>query len=349
MGPSQAHGVLGIPAGTGPRPVVVVVHGNHPTCVEPEAKNDGVAARPVKTTWPLVCAEPGKPKELGVGPDYLRHDAGVSYLVQALARKGFVAVAMDVKGAEAWWAGEAHPVKAYNDLFDAHLKLLSDLDKGRNRGLAISGAQGRIDTSRIGVVGHSRGGGYALEHTAERPGLFAAVAIEPAANGDGSRHKVPVLNIRGACDEDAGPDAGLEETKALAASRTTPVAADVVLAGTGHAMLNTNLAPAKSDGSVGACRASQATRPDVARDQVAQLTADFMQQALLKATAYRLPALKGPAPTGRNLHSSGPRLTFTPAAPQTYSDPHAIRQVSTPQRLLPPLPTNLTISKGEPG
>ncbi|MEE1752703.1 hypothetical protein [Streptomyces sp. SP18CS02] len=96
-GPSQAHGVLGIPAGTGPHPVVVVVHGNHTTCVIPGAKADGVVARPVKAAWPLVCADPKSKKleEPGVGPDYPRHGAGVSYLLQALARKGFVAVAIE--------------------------------------------------------------------------------------------------------------------------------------------------------------------------------------------------------------------------------------------------------------
>ncbi|MEE1754483.1 dienelactone hydrolase family protein [Streptomyces sp. SP18CS02] len=343
LGPSQAHGVLGIPQGKGARPVVVVMHGSHPTCVEPGAEDNGVAARPVKTTWPLVCADAKKPVQ-GVGPDYLRHDAGLSHLVQALARKGFVAVSIDVTGAEAWWGGEAtDPARAYTQLVDAHLKLLADLGRGNNRGLAIDGAKGRIDTSRVGLVGHSRGGGYVLEHSARRPGLFAAVSIQPGSD-TAARHTVPVLNIRGACDEDTGPEAGLAGVKALAKSRSTMVAADVLLAGTGHAMLNTNLDPAKDNGG---CSASKVTEPATARDQVAQLTADFMDQALRKTTAYRLPALKGPTPTGGNLRTSGPRLTFSPAARHTYTDPLTIREVTTRQRLLPPIPANLTVRKGE--
>ncbi|MEU0659456.1 dienelactone hydrolase family protein [Streptomyces lavendulocolor] len=348
VGPSQAHGVLGIPRGKGPRPVVVVLHGSHPTCVEPGAREDGVVARPVRTTWPLVCADPkAKKKVPGVGPDYLRNNAGLSYIVQGLARKGFVAVAIDVTGAEAWWGGEPSPDKGYAQLIDAHLKLLSDLNRGNDRGLALDGVKGRIDTARIGLVGHSRGGGYVLEHAAKRPGLFAAVSIEPASDFAG-RHTVPVLNIRGACDEDTGPDAGLAGMKALAKSRTTSVAADVLLAGTGHAMLNTNLDPAERDGSVGSCAASKAAGPGAARDQVAQLTAAFMDQALRRTTAYRLPSLKATAPTGRNLgHTSGPRVTFSPTTPHAYTDPLTIREVTSRQRLLPPIPKNIRITKGE--
>ncbi|WP_329871095.1 hypothetical protein [Streptomyces sp. SP18CS02] len=137
--------------------------------------------------------------------------------------------------------------------------------------------------------------------------------------------------------------------KALATSRTTPVAADVLLDVPGHATLNTNLDPTKSDGGAGARRASKVTQPAAARDQVAQLTADFPQQALREATAYRLPALKGPAPTARYLNTNGPRPTFVPSTPRSCTDPLTIREVTTQQHLLPPIPKNLTIAKGEPG
>ncbi|MBL1099246.1 dienelactone hydrolase family protein [Streptomyces coffeae] len=347
LNPTQVHGVLGMPKGKGPHPVVVVLHGMHPNCAPtPDRADDGVAPRAVKTTWPLVCAAEGEEKP-GLGQGYLRHNAGLSHVVQALTRKGFAAVSIDVVSAEYWWSGEANPTKGYTQLIDAHLKLLSDLNKGIDHGLDIKGVKGRIDTSRVGLVGHSRGGGYVLGKTAgQRTGLFGAVAIEPAEEAEKPPHRVPVLNIRGACDEDTGPTAGLGTMKDLARSGSTKVAADVRLAGTGHAMLNTNLEPTRKNGSVGDCRASKVAEPDAARDQVAQLTAAFMDQAVHKATAYRLPAVAGPTPTGRNLRQAGPALTFRPAGRHTYTDPQRIPETGSRQRLLPKVPAGLPIDKG---
>ncbi|MFF8784473.1 hypothetical protein [Streptomyces sp. NPDC015125] len=249
--PTQVHGVLGMPKGKGPHPVVVVMHGSHHNCAYSD-KPPYFPRKPVKAQWPLVCAKPGDAGNPNLGPDYLRHDVGLSHVVQALTRKGFVAVSIDVVSPETWWSGETHPEKGYTELINAHLRLLSDLNRGVNHGLNIPGVQGRIDTSRVGLVGHSRAGGYVLSpKAAKRAGLFGAVALEPAAGAEKPTHKVPVLNVRGGCDEDVQPSAGLEEMKDLATSGSTKVAADVLLAGTGHRMLNTNLPPTDHEGGRG--------------------------------------------------------------------------------------------------
>ncbi|MCP9212030.1 dienelactone hydrolase family protein [Streptomyces sp. NEAU-Y11] len=347
--PTQVHGVLGMPKGAGPHPVVMVLHGSHPTCAWPGGRTDRVARNAVSAHWPLVCGKPGEKYDpMKPGPDYLRNDAGLSYIVQALTRKGFVAASIDVRSAEAWFTGEPSPAKGYTELIDTHLKLLADLNKGISHGLAIKGAKGRIDTSRVGLVGHSRGGGYVLNSIGgKRPGLFATVAIEPAEEVSKAPHTVPVLNIRGACDEDTGPAAGLDTIKALAKSGRTSVAADVRLAGAGHAMLNTNLIPLEKNGGIGDCPAAKVADPAAARDQVAQLTASFMSQALRKAKTYTLPALAGPTPSGKNLNKNGPALRFTAAGRLSYTDPRRIpATVSKEQRLLPPVPKGLKVVKG---
>ncbi|MFF3767466.1 hypothetical protein ACFYYR_25750 [Streptomyces sp. NPDC001922] len=299
--PTQVHGVLGMPQGNGPHPVVVVLHGLHHPCVRDGAP--GIARDAVKTRWPLVCASPDKPdarEARGAGPGYLRQDVGLSPMVQALTRKGFVAVSIDVTAAEYWWGGETVAEKGYTQLVGTHLKLLSDLNRGITHGLDLPGVKGRIDTSRVGPVGHSRGGGYVLSpKAAERAGLFGAVAVEPGENVERAPHRVPVLTVRGACDEDLGPDAGLDTMKKLAASGSTKVAADALLAGTGHRMLNTNLAPTDEDGGIGDCSASEVASPAAARAQVAQMTAAFLAQAARGATSYELPALDGLRPPGR--------------------------------------------------
>ncbi|MFI6642610.1 dienelactone hydrolase family protein [Streptomyces sp. NPDC050504] len=349
--PSQVHGVLGMPRGQGPRPVVVVLHGLHPNCVT-VGRTPGVARRVVKTRWPLVCADPKKPKATpGVGPDYLRNDVGLSYMVQSLTRKGFVAVSIDVLSPEVWWGGETDPEKGYTKLVDAHLRLLADLNRGIDHGLRIKGVRGRIDTSRVGLVGHSRGGGYVLgPKAAGRAGLFGAVAVEPAVGGEPATHRVPVLNIRGACDEDTGSDAGRDTMKALAKSRRTGVAADVLVAGTGHRMLNSNLVSTRDDdGRLGGCRAARIAKPVVARAQVAQLTAAFLCDALFKARTYRLPALNGAAPKGGNLRKGGPVVTFVRTDRQTYTRPERIPELVSTRRILPAIPKNLRINKNPDG
>lgn len=349
--PSQVHGVLGMPRGQGPRPVVVVLHGLHPNCVT-VGRTPGVARRVVKTRWPLVCADPKKPKAVpGVGPDYLRNDTGLSYVVQSLTRKGFVAISIDVLSPEMWWGGETDAEKGYTQLVDAHLRLLSDLNKGIDHGLKIRGVRGRIDTSRVGLVGHSRGGGYVLSpKAAKRAGLFGVVAVEPAVGADAAPHKVPVLNIRGACDEDTGADAGHDTVKALAKSRRTEVAADVLVAGTGHRMLNSNLVSNRDeDGRLGGCRASRIAKPVVARAQVAQLAAAFLCEALFKARTYRLPALNGAAPKGGNLRKGGPAVKFVKARKETYTRPERIREAVSKQRILPAIPKNLRVNKNPGG
>ncbi|MGW2414015.1 dienelactone hydrolase family protein [Streptomyces tubercidicus] len=344
--PTQVHGVLGMPKGKGPHPVVVVMHGSHHNCAYSD-KPPYFPRKPVKAQWPLVCAKSGDASNPNLGPDYLRHDVGLSHVVQALTRKGFAAVSIDVVSPESWWAGETDPEKGYTDLINAHLRLLSDLNKGINHGLNIPDVKGRIDTSRVGLVGHSRGGGYVLsQKAAKRAGLFGVVALEPAMQAEKVPHKVPVLNLRGGCDEEVSPSAGLDDMKALAKSGTTKVAADVLLAGTGHRMLNTNLPPTDTKaGGVGDCPASKVAKPAAAQAQAAQITASFLDQALHGAKSYQLPTLKGLNPKGGNLRKGGPAVTFHQAPQQTFTNPHAIREVISKQRLLPAIPKDLHVNK----
>ncbi|MEU5213365.1 hypothetical protein [Streptomyces sp. NPDC020742] len=94
-------------------------------------------------------------------------------------------------------------------------------------------------------------------------------------------------------------------------------------------------------------RGSHRHQTAAARAQTAQLTASFLQQALHRASAYRLPAVAGLAPKGGNLTKGGPTVTFRPAPRATFTDPRRIPEVSSHQRLLPAVPKDLKVSKTE--
>jgi hypothetical protein len=82
--PTRDWGVVAAPDGAGPYPVVLLLHGNHPTC--PTDTGGG--------TWP--CPE---------GTENPNHE-GLAYLAEALAERGFVAVAPGINVQYTFGAGE---------------------------------------------------------------------------------------------------------------------------------------------------------------------------------------------------------------------------------------------------
>jgi len=347
LNPSMMRGVLGVPSGPGPFPVAVILHGAAPSCIW-KGREVGYIDRPRASHWALVCADPGtKFKDSrAVGPDYAHNEAGMSYLVQALVARGFVAVSIDVAAAEAFWVGEPDADRGYTELVSAHLRLLKDLNAGDNHGLALPDLTGRIDTSRVALVGHSRGGAYVLSPSAaRRMGLFAAVAIEPAINSPARRlHTVPVLNIRGACDEQVGALAALHDMKALARRGSTQVAIDVLLSGTTHAAGNTNWVPLGGMYAI-PCDDTEVARTRTSRAAIAQLTARFLKQALRGADAYRLPDVGGLVARSRNLVTGGPTVRLGSAPVERYRLPRDIPLVTSSDQILDPIPPDIEVNK----
>ncbi len=88
-----------------------------------------------------------------------------------LARNGIAAVTFDLSGSGIGPDGETF---ADDDAFarNTYTRELEDID--RVRAHILSGALPWIDPDRAGILGHSRGGGMALIHAAER-GDYAAV------------------------------------------------------------------------------------------------------------------------------------------------------------------------------
>ena len=132
--PARLLGVIGVPAGEGTHPVVLILHGSHQICPDSEI-------------WPCAPDEEQ--------PNY----AGFTYLVEALANAGYVALSIDINAEFTFAFGEAPPTVRATQLIDAHLQELATANLGESQKFGID-LSGRVDLSRMVWMGHSRGGDY---------------------------------------------------------------------------------------------------------------------------------------------------------------------------------------------
>jgi dienelactone hydrolase len=210
-------GVVAAPTATGPFPVAVVLHGNHPTC--PTDTGEG-------RTWPCPA-----------GTEAANHE-GLTYLVEALARRGFVAVAPGINVQYTFGAGEPAAATRTAEIVDRVLDSLADSHLG------VPPAE--IDMERLVLVGHSVGGQdagilAAGRTTFDRP-VAGVVMLQPALNDAKALPlvDVPVAVVVSGCDGDTGVTGGRYITEALLTTRDTP-AAVVVLERANHNFTNTGL------------------------------------------------------------------------------------------------------------
>lgn len=172
--PSALHGDLHYPeSGSGPFPVVVFLHGRHGTC-------DGLL---VGVPEPLLCRAPvADPVD-----SYLGYD----YIARVLASHGYVVASIDANAVNAHDhylpLGVADVAVSVGNAGASEraqlvLRTLDELDRlNREAGPAPLDDElvGRLDLSRIGLLGHSRGG----------EGVARAVTMN-AARTDGPRHDI---------------------------------------------------------------------------------------------------------------------------------------------------------------
>jgi len=120
--PAPMAGLIAVPNGTGPHPIVFVIHG---------------VARFEDIRDPVY--------------------AGFDYLVQQLAAEGYVAVSINVNVdytfdyGESFWGGWAY------SLWEQHIERLKAANAGEDMGHGLD-LTGRIDFDEIHLIGHSRGG-----------------------------------------------------------------------------------------------------------------------------------------------------------------------------------------------
>ncbi|MEI2828053.1 MAG: hypothetical protein V9F04_17835 [Dermatophilaceae bacterium] len=143
-------------------------------------------SRPPRGRRPAARAEQSQEDNLTSGPDYVHATASLAYVARELAARGMIAVAIDVHAKEELtWGGEPDPFVLQTALVKLHLSILGRMSSGETFGLSwAKDLAGQIDTTRIAMVGHSSGAGYAAAANARGvfPELKAIVALQPALN-----------------------------------------------------------------------------------------------------------------------------------------------------------------------
>lgn len=151
--PVRLNGVIAVPPGSGPFPVVVILHGTHPGCPEIDHVD----------RWPCDPADER--------PNY----RGFAYLAERLAADGYVALAVNINAENTFGFGEPVPGERLAQILDKHLRALSVASSGGENQFGVD-LEGKADTQRLAFAGHSRGGDMAAMLTAG-PEMAAAAAV----------------------------------------------------------------------------------------------------------------------------------------------------------------------------
>jgi dienelactone hydrolase len=195
--------------GSGPFPVIVLVHGNHSSCY------DGVSLHSGHTrSLELGCTTDvtTSPATLVPGYQSLPNAAGYAYLATNLASHGYVVASVDQDEMMAWQNGDDKGMYSRQQIIAATLDALDRTNAGSPAGdLGRDDLVGRMDLNSIGLMGHSRGGDAVTDfidynRTRPAPGrrydLKAVISIAPVDYERRAPYGVNYATILPLCDGD---------------------------------------------------------------------------------------------------------------------------------------------------
>ena len=212
----------------GPFPLIVLLHGRHSPCY---------SFGTILGIWPCSNAN--------VIPSYKGH----KYMTSHLASYGFIVVSISANGISAY-DNQSYffGMRARAELIDHHLNLLRDINENPNSVLGDQFNQ-KIDFSRIGTIGHSRGGEGVVEHINYNKGkqtpfnIKAVLAIAPTNFKRAKVDDTPFGVILPYCDGDVYNLQGVHYfDDARESPQTTPKHA-FLLKGANHNFFNTKWTP----------------------------------------------------------------------------------------------------------
>lgn len=120
--PYRIRGIMGVPKGEGPFPLLLISHGSH--------SNDDESKR---------------------------FDTGFDYLVKDLAENGFITVSMDMSMPYIWKYGDNDDHEKSIPVANNHIESLILANEGNDPGYGTD-LKGKINFKQMGLIGHSRGG-----------------------------------------------------------------------------------------------------------------------------------------------------------------------------------------------
>lgn len=308
--PYRADGIVAVPEGDGPFPLVLIFHGAQGGC-------------PLDTTNPDLPTEkwPCKPEE------EQRNDVGITYLASALASRGYLAVVPNLNAvyATAFGSAGAEP-RRYPEVLAAHLNGLVEANSTDSDAFDVS-LQGKVDFTRIGIVGYGYGALLAMQSARARQSrsldeldspadgpLSGVLLLAPFYTPEGDAD-VPLSVVLPSCDgvtPDLSGQSFYEDAR-LNRDRTS-WAASVYLIGANHNAWNevvkTDDAEQLSSrsGCSSAERRNVRLAPQTQRDFLMQYAPDFLDAAMQRTPASAQAGLDPTAPAPNSLYGA-PVLT----------------------------------------
>ena len=184
--PIRLWGAIGAPtvaSAPGPRPLVLVLHGRHGTGC-PIGPGDA-------EVWPCFRREQ-------------RNDLGLRHVVRALAERGTVALAPDLNGAFTVGWGEPDDLRRWPRLVR---RLLAEVEREAGAGGGTFGLplRGRVDLSRVGLLGHSLSGHRSVRFARGLGGtqVRSLFLLAPVFGGI-ALPDLPTAVVLSSCDGDTG-------------------------------------------------------------------------------------------------------------------------------------------------